>query len=949
MNIRGLLSKQDSLKQLLSEFKVLPDIVLLCETWLKKDTAGKLDMPNYKCYHKHRIDRLGGGVSVLVKQKLRSREQSDLVVATNLFEYNVVELKTNTNNILIVSGYRPPNSNTRKFMQEYKTVLAKVKELKHHELIVGMDHNFDLLKSTSNSTTSMFLNLNVDRDLTPCITKPTRVTNKTTTLIDNILISTKLQYNYTPFVITDDLSDHYPSLVILNNVEKCKRDKVKITKRRIDSASIELIKTEIDGVDWTCIDNMDVNEAFKYFHTILLNSMDEHCPKREYSISYDKIIRDPWITKGLSNSIRKQKKLYLKQLHSSDPDCTNKYISYRNVLKKLLRCSKLDYFNNKCLEYKQNSRKLWQLINQVINKISRKNQVIESLRIDNLVRYSPMEITKGFCDHFATVGKTYSDKVQPPRVLVETYNEKINMSNISMFLSPTDREEIKSLIMNLPAKNSSGCDDISNNLLKKLCSSLLSLLEKIFNKSLNEGVFPELMKLADICPLFKSKLENDANNYRPISLLMTISKVLEKIVYQRTYSFMESTGQIYNSQYGFRSQHSCESAVAELTSEIVKGLQNGMYTVALFLDLLKAFDTLEHKVLLDKMYRYGIRGNSLNWFKSYLENRKIRVKCQVASSGKLEYSDYQIVNYGTPQGSCLGPLIFLIFTNDLHQHLNHCASILFADDTTLYKTHRNLNYLKWCIQDDMQTLADWFKANKLTLNLEKTICLLFQQSGSCKELELVVDSVTIRTSKETKFLGMWLDQHLTWSTHIQKLVTKLKHNINLLKHGNRLMTTDCRRLVYFAHIQSHLQYGILLWDNSLTLQEINRLTKIQTSCLRYIDPNSDFKGNKILKVESLIELENSKFGYKLIHGLLPKKIETACMFDHNKTNLNKTHGYNTRHKKIPNVPIKMNKQYRASFLNKGSQSLVSLKPEIKDKPNLKSFSYALKEQFLSQY
>ena len=601
--------------------------------------------------------------------------------------------------------------------------------------------------------------------------------------------------------------------------------------------------------------------------------MDEHCPKREYSISYDKIIRDPWITKGLSNSICKQKKLYLKQLHFSDPDCTNKYISYRNVLKKLLIHSKLDYFNNKCLEYKENSRKLWQLINQVIHKISRKSQVIESLRIDNLVRYSPMEITKGFCDHFATVGKTYSDKVQPPRVLVETYNEKIDMSNISMFLSPTDSEEIKALIMNLPAKNSSGCDDISNNLLKKLCSSLFSPLEMIFNKSLNEGVFPELMKLADICPLFKSKLENDANNYRPISLLMTISKVLEKIVYQRTYSFMESTGQIYNSQYGFRSQHSCENTDAELTSEIVKGLQNGMYTVALFLDLSKALDTLEHEVLLDKMYRYGIRGTSLNWFKSYLENRKIRVKCQVASSRKLEYSDYQIVNYGTPQGSCLGPLIFLIFTNDLHQHLNHCASILFADDTTLYKTHRNLNYLKWCIQDDMQTLADWFKANKLTLNLEKTICLLFQQSGSCKELELVVDNVTIRTSKETKFLGMWLDQHLTWSTHIQKLVTKLKRNINLLKHGNRLMTTDCKRLVYFAHIQSHLQYGILLWGSSLTLQEINRLTKIQISCLRY----------------------------------------------------------------------------RASFLNKGSQSLLTIKPEIKDKPNLKSFSYALKEHFLSQY
>ena len=196
---------------------------------------------------------------------------------------------------------------------------------------------------------------------------------------------------------------------------------------------------------------------------------------------------------------------------------------------------------------------------------------------------------------------------------------------------------------------------------------------------------------------------------------------------------------------------------------------------------------------------------------------------------------------------------------------------------------------------------------------------------------------------------MWLDRHLTWSTHVQKLITKLKCNANLLRFGNKLLTKDCKRLVYFAHIQSHLQYGILFWGNNLSSQQINKLIKIQKSCLEYIDPNSGFNENKVLKVDSLIEFENSKFGYKLIHGLLPKKTETACMFDHNKSNLNKSHKYQTRHKKIPNVPIKMNKQYRASFLNKGSQSLLTIKAEIKDKPNLKSFSYALKEYLLSQY
>ena len=424
LNIRGLTSKQDSLKYLLNEFHTSPDIVLLCEMWLKKDTENKINMPGYKCYHKHRIDTLGGGVSILVKQQLRSRERSDLIIPTVHFEYNVVELKTNSSNVLLISGYRPPNTNPRKFMNEYRVVLTRLKELKGHELIIGMDHNFDLLKSANNNTTSRFLDLNIERDLTPCITKPTRVTNRTATLIDNILISNRLQYNYTPYVVVDDLSDHYPVLVVINNIEHCKKDKVKIAKQKIDSKSIGLIKHDLNNIDWNCIDNMNVNESFDCFHSLLTSTIDKHCPKQEFRISYGKITRDPWITKGLSNSIRRQKKLYRIQLHTSNPNDISRYISYRNTLKKLLRRSKLSYFNKKCLEYKQNSRKLWQLINQVINKIPKKSHVIESLKIDNLIKYSPQEITKGFCDHFAQIGRSYASKISTSRVLVETYSSK---------------------------------------------------------------------------------------------------------------------------------------------------------------------------------------------------------------------------------------------------------------------------------------------------------------------------------------------------------------------------------------------------------------------------------------------------------------------------------------------------------------------------------------------
>ena len=947
-NVRGLISKQNILKNLLLEFASPPDILLVCETWLKPDTLPLVNIPNYKYYHKCRVDRIGGGVSILANSQLRTRNRPDLIIPTELFEYIVVELKTDHTNVLFVSGYRPPNANTKKFMSEYKAALKVLKRCKQ-EIVIGMDHNYDLLKSSTNTSTEQFLNFHMDNDLSPCITKPTRVTRKTATLIDNIIVSNRLSYNYSPYIIREDISDHFPCLVVLRNVTKSKKDTVKITKRNFTDTSIQEIESVMFSTDWTCLLGMSVNDSFNYFHKTLLGSIDKICPKKEYNIRRDKLVRDPWITRGLLNSLRKQKRLYLDQLKAKSDVSTNRYKTYRNVLQKTLRSCKLSYFTNKCVEYKQNSRKLWQLINQLINKKQKRSQVIDSLKIENLQRYDPKDITNGFCDYFASVGQSYADKLKSSSVLVETYNEKIPRENSSMFLTPTDQKEIKSIIMALPSKTSSGFDEISNKLLKQLCNCILEPLEIIFNQSMLQGEFPELMKNADVSPLYKSKLECEPNNYRPISLLLTISKILEKLIYQRTYKFMEATGQIYNSQYGFRSQHSCENAVSELLSEIIKGLQNGHYTIALFLDLSKAFDTLEHEVLLEKMHRYGIRGNVLNWYRSYLFNRKIRVKCQVASSGRLEYSDYRTVNFGTPQGSCLGPLIFLIFTNDLQKHLHHCSSILFADDTTLYKAHRNLKYLKWSIQDDMNTLTDWFMANKLTLNIDKTICMLFQPNGSCQEIELEIDNIKIKSSKETKFLGLWLDHHLSWSTHIRNLITKLKRNQCLLKHGRRLMTENCLKMIYFSHIQSHITYGLVLWGNHLTDQLLKNIQKIQEQCLQYIKPGTSFKEQNILRIDSMIELENNKFGYKLIHGLLPCKIELACVYDNSNHSLTKTHNYHTRNKKVPNLPVKMNKLYRSSFLNQGPQSLLKLNSSCKTKSNLQTFCKTVKSALLSQY
>ena len=232
------------------------------------------------------------------------------------------------------------------------------------------------------------------------------------------------------------------------------------------------------------------------------------------------------------------------------------------------------------------------------------------------------------------------------------------------------------------------------------------------------------MKLTDMIPLYKSKEKNLVNNFRPISLLITLSKILEKLMHKRVYAYLEENNLIYNSQYGFRPRHSCENAVSELISVILKGHELKKSTVAVFLHLSKAFDTLDHEILLSKLERYGIRGLANKWFESYLSNHKLR--CKLKTDYQDEYSAEYPVEYGAPQGSVLGPLLFLLFTNDLHTHLEYCCSILFADDTTIYMTHQNLTYINHCIEHDLRIVSDWFRVNSLSLNLSKTVTMLFK-------------------------------------------------------------------------------------------------------------------------------------------------------------------------------------------------------------------------------
>ena len=598
----------------------------------------------------------------------------------------------------------------------------------------------------------------------------------------------------------------------------------------------------------------------------------------------------------------------------------------------------------------QNSKKLWQLINKASGKVNDKTSTIDCLSINGIKEYSGNQIANGLAKYFANVGRNFAEKIPSPSRSVSEYLKLLQQNSESLFFSPSTVDEIEKIISSLPSKRSCGADNISNVLLKDLAPLLGVPLNIIINQSMCTGVFPDLMKLAEVVPLYKGKSRDLESNYRPISLLTTMSKVMEKVVYKRVYHFLTNTGQICETQYGFRSKHSCEHAIAQVVGSVLKNLEMKKSTIAVMLDLSKAFDTIEHEIMIKKLELFGVRGVCLDWFRSYLKDRQMRVKCRATNTQDETRSEYHTVNYGTPQGSCLGPLIFLIFVNDMKLHLSDVDSVQFADDTTILFGHRNENYLKFCIERELEVLGDWFKANKLTLNVGKSVFLLFNRNGRNDINQLKLGDNLINRVASTKFLGTWLDDKLNWQIHLIKLVSKLKCGLGMLHRSSQLLSTKAKKLLYYGQIHSHLCYGLGIWGPMLSMGQQSQLSILQRKCIRLIDNTKStsevFKKLRILTVKQLSDLEQAKLGFKLCKGMLPDALTTLMLHDYNENPMVKQHSYPTRQKNIPSRPNAKLSMYRNSFLYQAIACYSNLSQKLRDATSLTTFTKRVKEHIL---
>ena len=520
--------------------------------------------------------------------------------------------------------------------------------------------------------------------------------------------------------------------------------------------------------------------------------------------------------------------------------------------------------NNNCLG-------LWKTLGNIICKNKDKHSNINQIKLDNKIVNDPMKITTAFNNYFCNIGKDLASKFDN---ITDNDHSKFmkEKQNQSMYMHKTNSNEIINLINKLDTKKASGHDEFSAKFLK-LCKPYISeQLSEIFNHSITNGVFPDLLKIARVTPIFKKGDKHEISNYRPISVLSLINKLFEKIIHKRLYKYPTKCNIIYQYQFGFREGHSTVQALTEITDRIKNAIDNKMLTCGIMIDLTKAFDTVNHNILLKKLYNYGLRGNVYKLFKSYLTNRKQYVKI------KNENSDLKSISCGVPQGSVLGPLLFIIYINDLAYNCKEGIFRIFADDTGIFCHSHDLNSLIVKAKIVLKHIMEWFKLNKLTLNISKT-CFIIFRSNRYNSINIpdsiTYDNITIFRESQAKYLGLILDEHLNWNAHITDLCNKLKRLFPTFYNIRSYLNEDHIKTLYYSMIHSRINYSCIVYG--LTSNEnLNKLQILQNKLLKvilkkpYMYPTNALHNElSILQVKDIINQGILTFVHKYLHSELP--------------------------------------------------------------------------------
>ena len=896
LNISSLNAHFDELNAMINLLNFNFSVLGLTETKIKKSLgiSSPISIEGYSFEHTP-TEASCGGALLYVSNKFNYKPRDDLLLYkhSHLESIFIEILFPKKSNIIIGCIYRHPCMSIVEFNDLFTPVLHKITSENKTIILLG-DFNIDLIKCSTDINTSEFFNLISSYNLLPYITLPTRITDRSKTLIDNIF-SNSTNTNIISGNLTSTVSDHLPQFFIYPDLnKKVIPRKHNIYRRNTFNYDKEAFYSDFLDIDWDNIISVNTEDANFSFNSFFLNFnklLDKHIPLKKLSNKSFKRRFKPWITIGILKSLKKKTDLHSRYIRAKDPErkqlLFHNFKMYRNMLVTLIRQSKENHFNKYFSDNVKNLRETWKGIKNIIQMKNNTGSLPTCIFDNGSSITDPIEIANTFNTYFSSIGEVLQSKIHSTHLSFTRYLKNPNIH--SLFISPTDTNEISNLISNLKNKKASGPNSVPTSVLKHLNSEISVVLSNLFNLSFSTGVFPDILKTSSVLPLFKKGSKLSCGNYRPISLLSNISKLLEKLMYSRLYSFLNIYNCISELQFGFRAKHSTSHALISITEKIREALDTGHFACGIFIDLQKAFDTVDHDILVSKLEYYGARGVVKNWFSSYLHNRKQFVTINGFNSS------LNVIHHGVPQGSVLGPLLFLIYINDLNISVKNSMVHHFADDTNLLYINKSLKVLCKKVNYDLKGITNWLNANRISLNVNKTEFVIFRSPRKLinYEINIRLNGQRLYPSSYIKYLGVLLDEHLSWKPHTNELIKKLNRSNSMLAKIRHYVNKNTIRSLYFSIFYSHINYCCQVWGQNGNCL-LNKILSLQRSALRIIDFKpfrSDasplFRFLNIPLFVNMVRVSNLLFVFDSFSDSLPISIS-------NYFSERRTHSYNTR-------------------------------------------------------
>ena len=902
LNCRGLSSNWDSFKDLICNLhtdKFAFDFIGMSELF-RIDGDMRLRLPGYHpLLSRTRDDGPRGGVGLFVKGHINYTVRNDLsVFIPHIFESVFIEIEIKKSQNLIVGVIYRPNTQPLADMDVFQTTLHDIMHIINGDKKTGVilgDMNVDILKFNSHHLTGDYLDRLFSCGFLPVIVKPTRVTTSSATLIDHIYINDIATSGQSGIIITD-IADHFGTFYILTENSLNHSDSKRIF-RSFSERNVNLFVTYLENCDFIPINNINCpDEAYKAFMELYRLGFEQCFPLCQSRNNTKHIKRELWCSRDLLMSLKKKKKLFSKKLSKPTEANIITYKTHNAAHKKLRRKTKQFYYKNILEESKQDIKKTWTILNKLLGKISDKSGFPNNFIINDKSENNRQIAANAFNNFFSKIGLETNHNVPKSNKCFKSYMP--NPLPNSIFIDPVSPSAVINVIHKLKPKTSFGHDSISTKLLKATICQIIQPLTYIINKSFETGIVPADMKIAKVVPVHKSSDQTLLKNYRPISLLPAFSKVIEKLMFNKIVSFFNANSLFYKHQYGFRSKHSTIHPIIHLLNHCADSINKTPpeYTLSIFCDLSKAFDVIDHKILIYKLRNYGIRGIANKWCHNYLTNRAQYVELDGKQSSQCN------IECGVPQGSILGPLLYLIYVNDIS---NCCDSniLSFADDTTLYLSDSDLNRLFVRANLNAELLFDWFCSNRLSLNAGKTKYIVIRPKhlkGDVSNKELFIRNTKVVRignncqEKSTKFLGIYIDEHLTWKEHLSQVNKKVSCALFSMKQVKHIIPVQCLKSLYHTLVNSHLSYGILAWGNA-NKTSLKRTITLQKRAIRIVNDakyNSHteplFKRNRILKLTDLYEHQVVLFMSEFINNTLPASFDNTFLFNINMPNARRT-------------------------------------------------------------